>query len=78
MTKDIKQIQEWQPIETAPTAPKDGLVDFLVYRGEASGYPDKIYIENSKDSRFYEMNGWTHWMPLPSFPMETKTTKIGG
>lgn len=56
----MKNMTQWQPIDTAP---RDNNIDILVFEEER-----KITIENSDNCRFYEMNGFTHWMPLPPPP----------
>jgi hypothetical protein len=80
MTKDIKQIQEWQPIETAP---KDQ-TEIITWSNNE--YPPII--------SWYELGRWcnsqlfhwsmfdsddkgmppfpTHWMSLPKLPNEVK------
>lgn len=83
MTKDIKQIQEWRKIETAP---KDGTRVILYFAhkdiciGGSYEEIDESDFESGErkwkdwivdDELFFEepVNEPTHWMPLPKPPI---------
>lgn len=63
LVKELKAVDEWQDISSAP---RDIDIDILVYRDE-----DKtIHLEHANNSKFYEMNGFTRWKPLPKPPKQ--------
>lgn len=78
--KDIKQIQEWQPIETAP---KDG-TEILGFNQAYDGsiairnmvYDSNNLLWRNKASIYRNSKGLqeayvaSHWMPLPNLPKE--------
>ncbi len=58
------QLQQWQPIETAPAK------DCLLYQPEGKGRSPltaRMLVERGNDRRARET---THWMPLPPPPAE--------
>ena len=66
-------MNEWQPIETAPKHEKlNDSINILVFRGDEGFEVNDIQIENSNNYRFYGLNGFTHWMPLPNPPKQEK------
>lgn len=71
--KELESKTEWRPIETAPKKEsKADIAHILVFRGD-EGFEEKfVTIENTSNSRFYEDNGFTHWMPLPKPPTQIK------
>lgn len=62
-------MNNWHPIETAP---KDEDINILVFRSHEGFEENGIQIENAKNSRFYDYNGFTHRMPLPNPPQINK------
>jgi len=78
--KELKQSQQWQPIETAPKIPSDidvenGLeapVLFLLYI-EGKKYPAIGGYISSVGKFWTSSDGFenfTHWMPLPKPPTQ--------
>ena len=57
----------WQPIKTAPKTdyPKEP-VRFLVFRD--LGDMQYIGIATSHEWKYYELNNYLYWMPLPEKP----------
>lgn len=77
MSKDIKKISGWQPIETRPTEdcvnflvllPGNDMAKYLIL--QVSGFEENIYadhLDGCIDWSDRILNA-THWMPLPKPP----------
>jgi hypothetical protein len=55
--KELKQNQQWQPIDTAPY---DTMIFVLYHRGQIG----TIVL----DSGYYKPKTITHWLPIPTLP----------